>query len=150
MSPEVAMKQIEPTIDKLKHMNIDDVERIFATVNNNYYFEYEMEPEYEGRQTMMVTKPIQQGFYKSSGPSRGTGLVGIWLPYSSVELGRIAKPEDRFIAVWDKLWDKRTIFDGQQKSDVIDIIRNPLLVLYARFINYDNASISATMAAHGL
>ena len=73
-------------INKLKHMDRDDVLRLFEEFDvmlnkDDIHFEVEELGEYDGRKLVKVD---DQKFYKSTGTSRGTHLKGIFLPYDKI------------------------------------------------------------------
>lgn len=141
--------RIEKTVLRLRFMNIKDVEEIFSHVNDKLPLEFEkvVDPD---REVIRIIKPIEKAgqlFYKSSGSSRGDkSIAGIWFPF-------VAKKE-RFIKLEDKYINSYNNFEGgvkfdelsdEDKSAMLDLIRNPDLFKYGRFIDYTNASISARL-----
>ena len=97
-------------INKLEHMNRDDVLELFKEFDldrklnkDDIHFEVEELGEYDGRKLVEVDG---QKFYKSTGTSRGTHLKGIFLPY--VEINKNAHfPEDQRIQKLEEQFLKR-------------------------------------------
>jgi hypothetical protein len=144
-------KRIEQTIIKMKYMNMNDVREIFSQVNDKLSIEYERVPDLD-REIIRIIKPEEKAgqlFYKSTGTSRkDKSIAGVWFPFVSKDK-RFIKLEDRYI-------DSYNSFEGgvkfenitdEDKSAMLDLIRNPNLFTYARFIDYTNASISARLHA---
>ena len=138
------LTQPNPVEEILKHMNSDNVERIYDDLidtDNISKLSYQNIGMFSGRHIIFVTKydskSLENGgqlFYKSSGTSRSTGLGGYWLPCNGIEkiedfsggYTRLAKPEDIYL---HHLPDEGT-----------DIYQN--IETYGRFITKENAMIS--------
>tara|TARA_Y100000389_G_C17457936_1_gene519466 strand:- start:1221 stop:1883 length:663 start_codon:yes stop_codon:yes gene_type:complete len=119
-------------IYKLKHMNKDDVFKLFQEFdtmpnNDDIHFNVQEIGEYDGRKLVEVDG---QKFYKSTGTSRGTHLEGIFLPYDKINRDAYF-PQDRRI---QKIEDKYILAPLQELLPVKEE-----LIKYGRFINEENA-----------
>lgn len=145
-------ERVEKNITKLKFTTLSDIQEIFSTVNPVVDIEYEEVILHPDREVVRILKPIEkrgQLFYKSTGTSRGDkSLKGIWFPFAGFEDGRLVKMEDRYVNAY-------TTFSGgvryddissEVRNDMLDLIKNKSLEFYGRFIDYANASISATLS----
>lgn len=142
-------KRIENTVLKLRFMNIKDVEEIFSEVNDKLPLEFERIPDRD-REIIRIIKPEEkegQLFYKSTGTSRGDkSIAGVWFPFVS-KGKRIIKSEDRYINSYNN-FEGGVRFEEtseEDKSAMLDLIRNLELFKYGRFIDYTNACISARL-----
>ena len=123
-------------IDGLKHMNLQDVKKIYdgvVSVKPDKIYEYYNE---DCKRLVIEVNDGEIKFYKSTGESRLTGLKGIWLPFDDCvfDLKKyfLAKPEDKFI------------IDFQLKGMKSELLKDNFnnLNTYKRFINERTASIS--------
>jgi hypothetical protein len=128
-------------IKSLKHMDLPQVENIYSSISEHFlqnmvYYElftyeerlfiYVVSIDVDG-----VTTPVNMGFYKSTGTSRGTGLNNIWLPtLSMAPYGPIIKAEDPYLLKYGIKGGVRNIDEEEQ------------LITYKRFINKQYALVS--------
>ena len=142
-------KRVENTVLKLRFMNIKDIEEIFSKVNDKLSLEFEKIPDAD-REVIRILKPEEkkgQLFYKSTGTSRGDkGIAGVWFPFVSKDK-RFVKLEDKYISSYNN-FEGGVRFEElseEDKSAMLDLVRNLELFKYGRFIDYTNASISARL-----
>jgi hypothetical protein len=136
---------IETVIHKFKFMNREDVFDLYNSdkINKNIKISG-VKTESSIRDIAQITEPVLQLFYKSKGESRvGLDLKDIWFPFKEVQVigQRLEKLEDKYITSWENL--KHGLpFD---KDLILEMARNPDLLIYGRFMNYTFASISARL-----
>jgi len=142
-------KRVEQTILKLRYMNMKEIDEVFSHVNDKISIEFERirDPD---REIIKIIKPEEKAgqlFYKSTGTSRNDkGIAGVWFPFVSKDK-RFVKLEDRYIDSYNSFEGgvKYEDISDEEKSAMLDLIKNPNLFTYGRFIDYTNASISARL-----
>ena len=148
-------KRLEKTIEQLRFMSISDVRGIFSRVNSKLQLEFTKEDDPD-REVIRIIKPEEkagQFFYKSTGTSRGDkSIEGVWFPFIKKDMGILR--EKRFVKLEDKYINAYNIFvsgvrfediSDEDKSAMIDLIRNADLLSFGRFMDYTNASIAARL-----
>ena len=136
---------IESVIEKFKFMDGRDIRDIYNSDKINQDVKISgTRVENPTREIIQINEPAVQLFYKSKDVSRGgLDIKDVWFPFNRIEIigQRLEKAEDKYISNWEN-FKQNLPFD---KDVILEMIRNPDLKIYGRFINYTNASISARL-----
>jgi hypothetical protein len=144
---ELSETRTKEMLDTLRHMNSNDVVRIFAAVEDVNHLSVldtfltnssRLSVRVVGYEFAGIHQSCDQTFYLSTGTSRnGTHLKGFWLPYTHFDTrdNRFMKPEDTIIA---KL-ESETYSDGELA------VMHPAVVKYGRFLNKETAMIAKSL-----
>ena len=102
--PELRMRTLFGQIERVTAEEIDNLDRDVVKINS-----VRIEENGEVKTPMFSTY-----FYKSSGSSRGTNLMGIWLPCGEVPLQQGLASTVRYSKLEDKILEKvNTMLDGR-------------------------------------
>ena len=146
--PELRMRTLFGKIEKVTAEEIDNLDRDVVKINS-------VRIEENGE---VKTPRYSTYFYKSSGTSRGTDLMGIWLPCGEVPLLQELSSKVRYSKLEDKILEKvNTMLDGRASMNQ-DIYQGSLaefmpefptwnelsqsILTFGRFISEINAMIS--------
>ena len=146
--PELRMRTLFGQIERVTAEEIDNLDRDVVKINS-----VRIEENGEVKTPMFSTY-----FYKSSGSSRGTNLMGIWLPCGEVPLQQELSSKVRYSKLEDKILEKvNTMLDGRGSMNQ-DIYQGSLaeftpefptwnqltqsILTFGRFISEINAMIS--------
>lgn len=127
-------------------------DNIFITSKEDFLVERVKD---EDREVVRIILPItKQGtlFYKSTGTSRGIpDIKDIWFPlykidYSPLKEHKFVKAEAKYISAWNNF------LMGDMKEDTISLVReivtNPDIYKYGRFLDKENAKISKMLSLY--